>query len=169
VEACRQLPPIAVWQKNKIEMKKKNRKETKREKNNLFSVMADECADCSNQAQLSICILYCYTENDVCYVTEDFCGFVKLVKANAETISTCILNKLREWGFDLTRLRGQGNDGCSTMSGEVSGVQTIIIQELPNVKYVIHRRSHCLNLVVVNSCQSVAAVRNFMTILGKIT
>jgi hypothetical protein len=116
-------------------MKKKNRKETKREKNNLFSVMADECADCSNQAQLSICILYCYTENDVCYVTEDFCGFVKLVKANAETISTCILNKLREWGFDLTRLRGQGNDGCSTMSGEVSGVQTIIIQELPNVKY----------------------------------
>jgi hypothetical protein len=41
-------------------------------------------------------------------VTEDVCGFVELVKTNAETISTCILNKLREWGFDLTRLRGQG-------------------------------------------------------------
>ena len=63
---------------------------------NFFSVMTDECADCSNQAQLSICIRYCYTENDVCYVTEDFCGFVKVVKTNAETISTCILNKLRE-------------------------------------------------------------------------
>jgi hypothetical protein len=49
--------------------------------------------------------------NDVCYVTEDFCGFVELVKTNAETISTCILNKLREWGFNLTRLRGQGYDG----------------------------------------------------------
>ncbi len=99
--------------------------------------MADECADCSNQVQLSICIRYCYTENDVCYVTEDFCGFVKLVKTNAETISTCILNKLREWGFDLTRLRGQGYDGCSTMSGEVPGVKTIFIQELPNAKYFI--------------------------------
>ena len=131
--------------------------------------MADEGADCSNQVQLSICIRYCYTENDVCYVTEDFCGFVKLVKTNAETISTCILNKLREWGFDLTRLRGQGYDGCSTMSGEVSGVKTIIIQELPNAKYFIHCRSHCLHLVVVNSCQSVAVVRNFMIILGKIT
>ena len=64
-------------------------------------------------------------------MTEDVCGFVELVKTNAETISTCILNKLREGGFDLTRLRGQGYDGCSTMSGEVSGVKTRIIQELP--------------------------------------
>ena len=103
--------------------------------------MTDEGADCSNQVQLSICIRYCYTENDVCYVTEDFCGFVKLVKTNAETISTCILNKLREWGFDLTRLRGQSYDGCSTMSGEVSGVKTIIFQELPNAKYIVHCRS----------------------------
>ena len=118
-------------------MKKKTEKKQKGKKNNLFSVMADECTDCSNQVQLSICIRYCYTENDVSYVTEDFCGFVKLVKTNAETISTCILNKLREWGFDLTRLRGQGYDGCSTMSGEVSGVKTIIIQELPNAKYFI--------------------------------
>ncbi|CAG2212940.1 unnamed protein product [Mytilus edulis] len=136
---------------------------------NFFSVMADECADCSNQAQLSICIRYCYTENDAWYVTEDFCGFVELVKTNAETISTCILNKLREWGFDLTRLRGQGYDGCSTMTGEVSGVKTRITQELSNAKYFVHCRSHCLNLVVVNSCQSVAVVRNFMAILGKIT
>ncbi|CAG2185181.1 unnamed protein product [Mytilus edulis] len=136
---------------------------------NFFSVMADECADCSNQAQLSICIRYCYTENDAWYVTEDFCGFVELVKTNAETISTCILNKLREWGFDLTRLRGQGYDGCSTMTGEVSGVKTRITQELSNAKYFVHCRSHCLSLVVVNSCQSVAVVRNFMAILGKIT
>ncbi|CAG2234857.1 unnamed protein product [Mytilus edulis] len=93
----------------------------------------------------------------------------KLVKTNAETISTCILNKLREWGFDLTRLRGQGYDGCSTMTGEVSGVKTRITQELSNAKYFVHCRSHCLNLVVVNSCQSVAVVRNFMAILGKIT
>ncbi|CAG2228692.1 unnamed protein product [Mytilus edulis] len=109
------------------------------------------------------------SENDAWYVTEDFCGFVELVKTNAETISTCILNKLREWGFDLTRLRGQGYDGCSTMTGEVSGVKTRITQELSNAKYFVHCRSHCLNLVVVNSCQSVAVVRNFMAILGKIT
>ncbi|CAC5376014.1 unnamed protein product [Mytilus coruscus] len=64
---------------------------------------------------------------------------------------------------------GQGYDGCSTMTGEVSGVKTRIIQKLPNAKYFVHCRSHCLNLVVVNSCQSVAVVRNFMAILGKIT
>ena len=32
----------------------------------------------------------------------------------------------------------------------------------------VHCRYHCLNLVV-NSCQSVAVVRYFMPILGKIT
>ncbi|CAC5362837.1 unnamed protein product [Mytilus coruscus] len=98
-----------------------------------------------------------------------FLWFVELVKTNAETISTCILNKLREWGLDLTRLRGQDYDGCSTMTGEVSGVKTRIIQEFPNAKYFVHCRLHYLNLVVVNSCQSVAVVRNFMAILGKIT
>lgn len=142
---------------------------TRCNKSDFFSVMADECADCANQAQLSICVRYCYTENDTCFVTEDFCGFVELVKTDAETISTSILNKLREWGFDLTRLRGQGYDGCSTMSGEVSGVKTRIMEEIPQAKYFVHCRSHCLNLVVVNSCQSVVVVRNFMAILGKIT
>ncbi|CAC5381162.1 unnamed protein product [Mytilus coruscus] len=151
------------------ELKIRNKIVSRCNQSNFFSVMADECADCSNQAQLSICIRYCYTENDAWYVTEDFCGFVELVKTNAETISTCILNKLREWGFNLTRLRGQGYDGCSTMTGEVSGVKTRIIQELSNAKYFVHCRSYCLNLVVVNSCLSVAVVRNFMAILGKIT
>jgi hypothetical protein len=61
-------------------------KRNKKGKNNIFSVMADECADCSNQVQLSICIRYCYTENDVCYVTEDFCDFVELVKMNATSV-----------------------------------------------------------------------------------
>ena len=69
----------------------------------------------------------------------------------------------------MTRLRGHGYAGCSTICGEVSGVKRRIIQELPNAKYFVHYRSHCLNLVAVNSCQSVAVVSNFMAILGKIT
>ncbi|XP_056017385.1 52 kDa repressor of the inhibitor of the protein kinase-like [Ostrea edulis] len=139
------------------------------EQSPFFSVMADECTDCSNQAQLSICIRYIYEDNKTSQVTEDFCGFIELKSTDAKTISNCILENLRKWGFNLANLRGQGYDGCSTMSGEVSGVKTRIIEQLPNAKYFVHCRSHCLNLVIVNSCQNIPVVRNFMAILGKIT
>ena len=48
------------------------------------------------------------------------------------------------------------------MAGHVSGVSTRIQQALPKAKYFTHCRNHCLNLVVVNSCQEVPAIRNFM-------
>jgi hypothetical protein len=66
--------------------------------------MAWSDADCSNQAHLSICIRYCYTENDVCYVTEDYCDIVELVKMNAETIcSICSFSTKSKLDFQFTK------------------------------------------------------------------
>jgi hypothetical protein len=70
-------------------------------------------------------------------VTEDFCGFVEQKPTDAETISRSLWENLRNWGFDLTKLRWQGYDGCSTMSGEVSGVKTRITEELSVAKYFV--------------------------------
>ena len=52
------------------------------------------------------------------------------------------------------------------MSGEVSGVKTRIIQELPHAKYCVHCRPKS------GRCQQLSVgpvFRNFMAILGKIT
>ena len=49
--------------------------------------MADE-ANISENAQLSICIRYLYTESDKVSVTEDCLVFVELELTNAESI-TC--------------------------------------------------------------------------------
>jgi hypothetical protein len=64
-------------------------------------------------------------------------------------ISACILNKLREWGFDLTRLRGQGYGECSTMSGEVSGVKCGVFPTLP---VALPKSYRCQQLSVSRSC-----------------
>ena len=103
-------------------------------------VMANVCTDCSNQVQLAIYVRYIYKDNfqKMYRVTEDFCGFVKQKPTDAETSSRSLLVNLRNCCFDLTKLRGQWYDGCSTMSDEVSGVKTCFPEELSNTKYFVH-------------------------------
>jgi hypothetical protein len=66
----------------------------------------------------------------------------------SRTISSSLLVNLRNWCIGLTTVRGQGFDGCSTMPGEVSGVETRITEELSDAKYFVHCRSHCLNIMI---------------------
>ena len=54
-------------------------------------------------------------------------------------------------------------DGASNMSGTQSGVQARITQRYPKAKYFTHCSSHCLNLVIVASCNKVQEIKNFMT------
>ena len=130
--------------------------------------MADETADCRKTEQLAICIRYIDSTGEKLEVCEDFLGFVELPKQDAGTIATAIMTRMKTWGLDVKKLRGQGYDGCSTMAGHVSGVAVRIEQELPNAKYFSHCASHRLNLVIIASC-SVPEVRNFMNCLQKLT
>jgi hypothetical protein len=43
---------------------------------------------------------------------------------------------MRQWGLDITKLRGQGYDRASVISGHVQGVQTRIREMCPNTLYV---------------------------------
>ena len=56
---------------------------------------------------------------------------------------------------------GQGNDGCSTMSGEVSGVQKRIKTIYPTARYYLQ-----LQLVILNSCKNVIHIGDTITILA---
>ncbi|CAC5400190.1 unnamed protein product [Mytilus coruscus] len=90
----------------------------------FFSVMVDETADVAEKAQLSICVRYVNKERDRYQVNEDFLGFVEVERTDTETLCNAVLHNLgQEWGFDLTKLRGQGYDGCAIMTAAISGVQ----------------------------------------------
>ena len=120
--------------------------------------MADETTDVSVTEQMSVCVRY-IVDNEI---RKDFIGFVELPKTNAETITNKLIESLQQWNLDLTKWRGKGFDGASTMSGQVSGIQARITALYPHAKYFTHCKSHCLNLVVVSSCNQVPHIRNFM-------
>jgi len=133
-------------------------------KSKLISVMADESSDVSMTEQLAVCIRYLNaSSDDEVSVNEVFLGFVELPTTDASTITDSLLGNLSKWGLDTERQRGMGFDGASNMSGTQSGVQARITQRYPKAIYVTHSFSHCLNLVIVASCNKVQEIKNFMT------
>ncbi|VDI15927.1 Hypothetical predicted protein [Mytilus galloprovincialis] len=132
----------------------------------FYSIMADETTDVSVTEQLSLCIRY--VDNDTYEVREDFLGFVEPKEVDAEHIANAIVSNLDKWGLPLQKLRGQGYDGASVMSGHVSGVQQRIREQCPDAPFV-HCKSHNLNLVVTQSCKDVRQIRNLMSSVGQMT
>ena len=130
-----------------------------------WSVMADETTDVSSTEQMSICIRFVNKELEVC---EEFLGFVKLIKMDAQSIFNVLIPTLEGWGLDLTALVGQGYDGASVMSGSKNGVQQKVSDCYPNAIYV-HCRSHVLNLALAGSCTGIDSVRDLFDNVAKIT
>ena len=56
-----------------------------------YSVMADECTDVATIEQMSVCIRFV---DDKPEVREEFLGFVKLGRTDAESISSSLLTFL---------------------------------------------------------------------------
>ncbi|VDH97194.1 Hypothetical predicted protein [Mytilus galloprovincialis] len=102
----------------------------------FYSIMADETTDVSVTEQLSLCIRY--VDNDTYEVRADILGFVEPKEVDAEHIANAIVNNLDKWGLPLQKLRGQGYDGASVMSGHVSGVQQRI-----RVQYNVQMHLSC--------------------------
>ena len=135
----------------------------------FISIMADETTDVSTIQQLSVCVRYLgmSSATNKVEVDEVFLGFVPLPRTDAATISDLLINHLVKWGVDLERLRGMGFDGASVMSGVNAGVLARITARFPKAKYFTHCSSHCLNLVIVASCNDVCEISNFMTMSSK--
>ena len=96
-------------------------------------------------------------------VREEFLGFAVLEQMTASAIADQILSRCNKFGLDMTKLLGQGYDGCSVMAGEEEGrVQAKIRKLYPKADFV-HCASHGLNRVV-NDLNSVAPVRNALIV-----
>ena len=85
----------------------------------IFSIMADETRDISNQEQLSICIRWIDSEFSI---HEELIGMVHVEKTDATSISTAIKDVLVRCPMSISQCRGQGYDGCSVMMGHLTGL-----------------------------------------------
>ena len=129
-----------------------------------YSFIADEATDSATLEQISLCVrFYNLQEKEV---QEDFLGFVQARRTTGEALAERFLDSQREIGLDLEKMKGQGYDGASNMSGCHRGVQARIRQVIPGAVYV-HCRAHSLNLAVVHACKD-PLVRNMFDTVQQI-
>ena len=125
-----------------------------------FTIITDETKDISKCEQLSICLRYVYEG----IIHECFFGFVHAEELNASALAEYILKVLSELHLSISDCVSQCYDGASVMSGCYSGVSTRVLEMNPKAVY-IHCCAHRLNLVLVDSCKSIAAASDFFSLL----
>ena len=77
--------------------------------------------------------------------------FFNIADLTGQGIADKILEHLEASGINPNNMVGQGYDGAAAMSGRIKGVQKIIQDKYPCAIYC-HCASHCLNLVLSQSC-----------------
>lgn len=124
----------------------------------VYSILVDDCKDCSKTEQLSFVLRYVDVgTGDIC---ESFLTFVATSCQDAQSLSKYILDTLDNHGLDSSRIVSQGYDGASVMSGRYTGVQQRIKDVVPHAIYV-HCYAHTLNLVLVDAVKSVQLAVEF--------
>ena len=140
----------------------------------FFAVIIDTTQDISKVDQMSEVFRYVTIETDPetgkginISINESFLGFRAVHDQTAAGIEGDILKCIEEKGLDLTKCRGQGYDGAATMSGVYSGVQSRILEKVPNALYV-HCVAHNLNLVLNDAVSQVQEVSQFFNVIQRI-
>ncbi|XP_076895588.1 uncharacterized protein LOC143548257 [Bidens hawaiensis] len=91
-----------------------------------FSLLVDESCDVSNKEQMSVVIRYV---DKYAVVKERFIGLVHVLETSALTLKPAIDDLFSRHGLSLGKIRGQGYDGASNMSGEFNGLRALILKE----------------------------------------
>ena len=126
--------------------------------NRLFSILADEVSDCSNQKQLSLVIRFVDGTGEM---REGFLGFLHCdLGLSGKALAGTVLNGIAYLTLDIWNCDGQGYDGASSVSGYINGLSAQILRINEKAIYT-HCHSHRLNLVVAASC-NIQIVRNVL-------
>ena len=125
----------------------------------IFSILADESADCSNQEQMALIIRYVNAHKEI---QEVLLAFIECEEGTGMHLATLIKSTCQTLHLDLSLCRGQGYDGAANM-GKTNGAAAIIQSEFPKAMY-FHCASHKLNLCVVHSCK-LTSVTNMMDVI----
>ncbi|CAH9089888.1 unnamed protein product [Cuscuta epithymum] len=123
----------------------------------FFSLLIDEARDSSIKEQMSVVIRFV---NNCGEVIERFLGVVHVSNTCAQTLKNAIDDFFAKYGLSLSKVRGQGYDGASNMSGAINGLKQKILEENKQAHYV-HCFAHRLQLVIVSSLKSNGIIGSF--------
>lgn len=106
-----------------------------------FTLLLDESADEANRAELSLIARVV----DGWEIQNLFIELVQLKECDARSIFDKVEGEFSKNNFDIINVKFAGMDGCSTMSGELNGVQALFKTTSSHLSY-IHCRNHRLAL-----------------------
>lgn len=101
-----------------------------------MSLIADETSDCGHHEQMSIVIRF--FGSSVNRPVETFVSLQRLTSVNSESIFNALDKVLQLMKLQWEQVVSVCFDGASTMSGNISGVQSRCKQKNPDILYV-----HC--------------------------
>ncbi|XP_061368801.1 uncharacterized protein LOC133311724 [Gastrolobium bilobum] len=128
---------------------------------NFFSILVDEARDISIKEQMAIVLRYVNCIGDI---IERFLGLVHVSDTTASSLKETIEISFAKNGLSLTKIRGQGYDGASNMSGQFSGLKSLILVE-NNSAYYVHCFAHQLQLALVACAKKVYALTHFFNFI----
>ncbi|XP_024164619.1 zinc finger MYM-type protein 1-like [Rosa chinensis] len=130
----------------------------------FFSILVDESRDVSVKEQMAV--TFRYVDKNGC-VIESFIGIEHVASTTAISLKKAIDALFSKHGLSFSRLRGQGYDGASNMSGELNGLKTLILKENSSAFYV-HCFAHQLQLALVGVAKKHEIVGAFFASIGSV-
>ena len=134
----------------------------------FWSIILDTTSDITRIDQLSVIVRWVDITEDNFELVESFLGFVEVSNADAHSLVETTKKFVKNLGIDFSRLRGQGYDGASVMSGVRGGVQKLIKEMCQSPVPFVHCASHNLNLVINDMVACIPQNTKFFTIMQEI-
>ena len=134
----------------------------------FWSIILDTTSDITRVDQLSVVVRWVDIRGESFEITESFLGFVEVTAADAQGLVDTTKKYLEKLGVDFKKIRAQGYDGASVMSGVRGGVQKLIKNLSESPVPFVHCASHNLNLVINDSVSSIAQNENFFSAMQEI-
>lgn len=106
----------------------------------FFTIIVDTTSDITRADQISIIVRWVCIESDTITIKETFMGFIHTTNSTAAGFSNTVSQWLLDHGLDLRKIRGQGYDGASVMSGKKEGFRNYFetLSEIMESMYQFH-------------------------------
>ena len=138
-----------------------------------YSVIGDTISDICRIDQISIVVRWVDLRNVMTDERKTFLDFFEARDGRtAEALSKTVIAYLVELGIDPLKIRGQGYNGASVMSGDKEGVNVYISRHLEQNGVLspapfVHCASHNLSLVVNDAVESNLLSVSFFGVLAE--
>ncbi|XP_023735456.1 uncharacterized protein LOC111883364 [Lactuca sativa] len=127
-------------------------------------VLVDESRDVSCKEQMALVLRFVNKKGEV---VERFVGIRNVNDTLALSLKATIHDMLSKWNLSPSRIRGQGYDGASNMSGAFNGLKTLIMNETKSTHFV-HCFAHQLQLALVFVAKNHTTVNDFFDVVSRL-